>query len=192
LLDSFDAERMPFARRLVQTTDRVFTFATRDGKLADFVRTRIAPLVLPPLFQLDLWRDFAFRAVSQISINYRACALNAGMAGQVRGGDRLPWVAGDFGDNYDFFDGCGWQAHRYGAPDSRLSQWGEARKTPVRFFPWRPEFKMAGLAPDAIYLLRPDSYIGLASEECSTERLDLYFTERQIQPAALTPLSAVA
>src|SRR5215468_1148778 len=34
LLDTYEPERIAFARRLVATTDRAFTFATRDGALA--------------------------------------------------------------------------------------------------------------------------------------------------------------
>ena len=47
LLDSYETERIGFARRLVQTTDRVFTFATAEGRFADIVRTRVAPLRFP-------------------------------------------------------------------------------------------------------------------------------------------------
>src|SRR5262249_16943107 len=46
LLDSYQTERIAFARRLVATTDRAFTFVTADGRLAQLVRTRIAPRVL--------------------------------------------------------------------------------------------------------------------------------------------------
>src|SRR6266571_9219105 len=42
LLDTYEIERIAFARLLVQTTDRVFTLATAEGKLADLIRTRIA------------------------------------------------------------------------------------------------------------------------------------------------------
>src|SRR5437867_12320288 len=47
LLDSYEAERIGFARRLVATTDRVFTFVSAEGRIADILRTRIAPLVIP-------------------------------------------------------------------------------------------------------------------------------------------------
>src|SRR5205085_9299061 len=43
LLDSYEAERIGFGRRLVAPTDRVFSFATSEGRLADFLRTRVAP-----------------------------------------------------------------------------------------------------------------------------------------------------
>jgi 2-polyprenyl-6-methoxyphenol hydroxylase-like FAD-dependent oxidoreductase len=65
LLDTYEIERIAFARRLVQTTDRVFTFATAEGRLADLVRTRIAPIVLPALAKFDVLREWMFRTVSR-------------------------------------------------------------------------------------------------------------------------------
>ena len=66
LLDSYEQERIGFARRLVATTDRVFTFATAQGRLADVMRTRIAPLVIPAVAHFDVAREYLFRTVSQI------------------------------------------------------------------------------------------------------------------------------
>ena len=42
-------------------------------------------------------REFLFRTVSQITLNYRGGPLSQGAAGEVHGGDRLPWapVGGD-------------------------------------------------------------------------------------------------
>ncbi|HSR76378.1 MAG TPA: FAD-dependent monooxygenase, partial [Xanthobacteraceae bacterium] len=100
LLDSYEAERIGFARTLVASTDRAFTFATGQGRLADFVRTRLAPIVLPAIFSFETMRRFAFRTVSQTMINYRGGPLSRGAAGRVHGGDRLPWVAVDGADNF--------------------------------------------------------------------------------------------
>ena len=47
LLDSYEAERIGFARRLVATTDRVFSFVTAEGRIADILRTRVAPVLIP-------------------------------------------------------------------------------------------------------------------------------------------------
>ncbi len=46
LLDSYEVERIAFARRLVKTTDRVFSLATAEGRLAEIIRMRIVPLYL--------------------------------------------------------------------------------------------------------------------------------------------------
>ena len=78
LLDSYETERKAFAESLVATTDRVFSFATAPGRMADLVRTRLAPLVIPTALSIDAVRDFLFRTVSQISLNYRGMPLSSG------------------------------------------------------------------------------------------------------------------
>src|SRR6185437_3895461 len=50
LLDSYETERIAFARRLVATTDRAFQLASSDGPIARFVRIHALPAVLPRLF----------------------------------------------------------------------------------------------------------------------------------------------
>src|SRR5207302_3205900 len=102
---------------LVATTDRAFTLVTRRGQVARLVRTRLAPLVVPPLFRLPPLRRFFFRTVSQTGVNYRASTLSVGAAGAVRGGDRLPWVElGPGRDNFAPLGSLSWQAHVYGEP----------------------------------------------------------------------------
>ena len=49
LLDSYEPERIAFARRLVATTDRAFQFINHDGPIARLVRVRLVPLLLPAL-----------------------------------------------------------------------------------------------------------------------------------------------
>src|SRR5258707_13284817 len=100
LLDSYEAERIGFARRLVATTDRVFSLATSDGRLADFLRTRDAPLLIPRAIAFEPVREFMFRTVSQIMLNYRNGPLSRGAAWQVHGGDRLPSAPVDGEDNF--------------------------------------------------------------------------------------------
>src|SRR5829696_312809 len=65
ILDTYELERMPFARTLVATTDRAFTLATAEGRFADFIRTRLVPLLAPLLFSIPAARKYIFRAVSQ-------------------------------------------------------------------------------------------------------------------------------
>ena len=49
LLETFEAERIPFARSLIATTDRVFQFLVDDGKLAQAVRVHLLPRVVGTL-----------------------------------------------------------------------------------------------------------------------------------------------
>jgi 2-polyprenyl-6-methoxyphenol hydroxylase-like FAD-dependent oxidoreductase len=183
LLDSYEAERIGFARRLVATTDRLFSFATAEGRIADVVRTRVAPVLIPIAAGLDAVREYLFRTVSQIMLNYREGPLSRGAAGHVHGGDRLPWVQVDGADNFVTLSAMDWQVHVYGSAGAELSTWCAAHNVPLHVFGWRSEYKAAGIARDALYLLRPDTYVALADASGAPDALDRYFRDRGINPA---------
>jgi 2-polyprenyl-6-methoxyphenol hydroxylase-like FAD-dependent oxidoreductase len=185
LLDSYEIERIHFARRLVATTDRVFTFVTADGRLADVVRTRVAPLVIPRILGYKFAREFLFRTVSQIALNYRGSPLSRGVAGHVHGGDRLPWVRTRAGDNYSSLSAMVWQAHVYGSATAALTAWCERHGVKLSTFEWQPEIEAAGLARDALYLLRPDSYVALADATGTQETLERYFFDVGVSPGTV-------
>ena len=183
LLDSYEAERIEFARRLVATTDRVFNFATAEGRFADLVRTRVAPVVFPFAISFERVREFMFRTVSQTMLNYRKGPLSGGVAGLVHGGDRLPWVATNGADNYGPLASMNWQVHVYGAAGPELSAWCAGQNLALHVFGWRSEYQSAGLARDALYLLRPDTYVALAESSGAAEPLARYFTDHRVRPA---------
>ena len=184
LLDSYEAERIGFARRLVATTDRVFSFVTAEGRIADIIRARIAPVVLPAAMAFEAAREYLFRTVSQITLNYRGGPLSAGAAGHVHGGDRLPWVPNDGKDNFEPLATMTWQVHVYGLASSELAAWCASHDVPLHVFDWRSEHEAAGLARDAIYLLRPDSYVALADPSGAPAALERYRAEHRITLSA--------
>jgi 2-polyprenyl-6-methoxyphenol hydroxylase-like FAD-dependent oxidoreductase len=175
LLDTYETERMAFARRLVASTDRVFTLATAEGPVADLIRTRLVPAVFPRAVALEPIREYIFRTVSQLTLNYRGMPLSEGTAGKVHGGDRLPWVRIDGADNFGPLSTIAWQAHVYGETTPELSRWCEAHGLALRVAPWRGEHGEAGLARDALYLTRPDSYVALADAAAAPAKLEAYF-----------------
>jgi 2-polyprenyl-6-methoxyphenol hydroxylase-like FAD-dependent oxidoreductase len=183
LLDSYEAERIGFARRLVATTDRAFTLATAPGKLADRIRTQLVPRLAPGLTGLAMVRRFAFRTVSQMVVNYRHGPLARGAAGSVWGGDRLPWVrlAGG-GDNFAPLQSLEWQAHVYGKASDDLVLTCRAAKLELRQFPWEPQMRHQGVKRDALYLVRPDGYVALADPNGDARRLTVFLEERKLSP----------
>jgi 2-polyprenyl-6-methoxyphenol hydroxylase-like FAD-dependent oxidoreductase len=186
LLDTYEPERIAFARRLVATTDRAFTVVTSSGPIARLVRVDVAPRVLPALFALRSFRRLMFRTVSQIAVNYRGSSLSEGRAGRVRGGDRLPWVAAastsDLGsDNFSRLTSLDWQVHVYGAAAASLSDVCARRGLALHTFPWQSATSRAGLERDAVYLVRPDGYIGLADPEASPAMLEHYLDTRRLR-----------
>ena len=179
LLDSYEPERIGFARRLVATTDRVFMIVTRRGLLARFVRTRLVPLLAPLVFRLPPLRRFLFRTVSQLGIDYRDSALSRGAAGSIRGGDRLPWVEIAPGrDNFAPLASLAWQVHVYGHPRPGVIEACAELGLPMHEFAWEPGMRRTGLRNSALYLIRPDGYVGLADSRADPHELRRYFEER--------------
>lgn len=186
LLDTYELERIAFARRLVATTDRAFTVVTSSGALARFVRMKIVPRMMPFLFKLKAMRRLMFRTVSQTEINYRGSALSQGRAGRVYGGDRLPWMkiqsnAADK-DNFAPLASLDWQVHIYGDAVPDVKKACDARKIPLFVFPWYPEMAKAGLHRHAIYLIRPDGYIGVIDPRGFAKSITEYLDKRDLLP----------
>lgn len=185
LLDTYATERMAFARRLVATTDNAFTVATKPGRVAAVVRTRVFPAVVGALFGVTPFRRWLFRTVSQIAIEYRTSAISVGRAGSVHGGDRLPWVDldGQRGgmDNFASLQSLDWQVHVYGEADPALTDACKRLGLTLTVFAWSEAARHTGLARGATYLVRPDGYVALATESDPATRLAGYFDTRGIK-----------
>jgi hypothetical protein len=137
-----------------------------------------------------------FRTVSQLVIEYRASALSAGGAGKIRGGDRLPWVRTGTSDNFAPLSAVAWQAHVYGDALGDASHTCSELGIPLHRFSWSVEAARAGLRRGALYLVRPDGYVGFAAATGNGAALRAYCGEWGLRfdraPAALslTPLPA--
>jgi 2-polyprenyl-6-methoxyphenol hydroxylase-like FAD-dependent oxidoreductase len=179
LLDTYEPERIPFAQRLVATTDRGFTIVTSRGRFASVVRTRIVPLLVPILSRLPAFRRLLFTTVSQTQVNYRKSSLSVGTAGKVHGGDRLPWVqigAGE--DNFAPLTSLKWQVHVYGGVKPGVSEACIELGLALHVFAWRSELRRTGLQNAALYLVRPDGYVAHADPAADAHRLRQYFAVR--------------
>jgi 2-polyprenyl-6-methoxyphenol hydroxylase-like FAD-dependent oxidoreductase len=183
LLDTFEAERRAFALRLVQTTDRFFNVAAAEGHLAEIIRTRVAPIVLPQMVKFEAAREYIFRTISQITLNYRGKGLDQGHSGPVHGGDRLPWVKMGESDNYKALKRIDWQIHVYGKADDYVKRWSEHRRIPLEVYAWTEEMRHAGLRENALYLIRPDTYVALALPAPSVDGVEQYLARVQINPS---------
>ena len=185
VLDTYESERIAFARRLVATTDRVFKAATSESKLADFTRLEILPLIVPSIAGTHIGQRFLFAAVSQTGIEYRDSAWSEGHAGSVHGGDRLPWVAPavDGGaDNFTPLASLDWQAHVYGSAPAGLADACGARGIPLHTFAFDARAESASLARDAVYVVRPDGYVGGAfSGPTTLAAVERYLDEHAIR-----------
>jgi hypothetical protein len=179
LLDTYEPERIAFARRLVATTDRGFVVVTKRGILARLVRRRIVPLVAPLLFRIGAMRRLLFTTVSQTLVNYRDSSLSAGAAGSVRGGDRLPWVKLASGaDNFAPLTSLAWQVHVYGDVKQGVKEACADLRLALHTFAWESRMEKVGLQNGVLYLVRPDGYVALAEPSSDPHQLRQYFASR--------------
>src|SRR5581483_10201756 len=123
--------------------------------------------------------------VSQVMLNYREGPLSCGSAGHVHGGDRLPSAPMNGGDNFASLANPVWQIHVYGTARPELTKWCHDHDLPLHQFDWAAPYESAGLARDATYLIRPDTYVALADPTGSAEAVEHYFKQHSLSPQGL-------
>lgn len=180
ILDSFEHERIAFARRLVATTDRAFTAIVHGGALGEFVREAVMPSLVWLATRMPFVRHTLFRTVSQTGIHYRDSALSTGAAGRIHGGDRLPWVASC--DNFAPLQSLDWQVHVFGTPAPGVVDLCGRAGIALERFDWCADSATAGFARDASYLVRPDGYVAAAADAAQSAALATYVTRFRASP----------
>ena len=184
ILDTYEIERMAFARSLVATTDKLFQAMVRENIAGEIVRTMLFPHVIPFLLGFSAIRRAQFRLVSQTRINYRHSPLSEGTTGDVDGGDRLPWVEGPDAGNFAPLKSLDWQIHVYGKAGQTLRQAAEDRGIALHEFPWSEAAQHAGFERDSMYLVRPDGHVAIAELKQDVEKLRSYLSRFKIAPSS--------
>jgi len=192
LLDSYEAERVPVAKRLLSTTDRAFSLVVADSWLAGLFRTRVVPKIMAFLMGLNWVQRLVFRTISQIGIRYRNSSLSETLAGlpeaAPRAGDRFPWLRLKFrpnGPTEDLFgklDDTRFNLIVVGqaSPPGGVSELGEMVR--IHEVPSDPandrELTRAQVPRPSFYLLRPDGHVGLAGTRWDGAAATRYLSER--------------
>ena len=184
MLETYNEERLPNAKRLLQTTDRLFDFGASDEWFIAFFRTQIFPYIANLALNFDAVKKFIFPIASQIGIDYRNSSLSD-LDGNfsVKAGDRMPYFQIAGASIYEklkepkfhliaFSDG---QKH---FPD--FSRELDEKSSFIDFYelPLYPNIaKTFGSTESFVVLLRPDNYIGLISENVSAEAVKNYLNK---------------
>ncbi len=190
LLDSYEEERIPVARRLLETTDRAFMLIVNDSWLVGLLRTKVLARIAAFALGLAPARRFAFRVVSQTGIHYRQSALSQSVSGlpddAPHAGDRFPWLqlrlqaGGPIEDLFRKLDDLRFYLLVVGqpAPPLRLSD----GMLQVHAIPSDPangaEFARARIPGTAFFLIRPDGHIGLAGTKLEAGIVERYLAAR--------------
>jgi hypothetical protein len=92
-------------------------------------------------------------------------------------------------DNFTQQTTLDWQAHVYGDAPPEIRAVCEERKLSLHIFRWRTEMSRAGLRRNAVYLVRPDGYVGLADPDGSATTVTSYLDAHALT-AAVTRTAA--
>ena len=118
LLDTYEAERLPVGRKVLQQTDVNHRLRVSGSVLADILMDRVVfPLLRVPAI-LDVVGDFVLKRGSQLDVNYRGSSLSE-HAGGFRTGPR----AGDRASDGQLLDPSGQPTSlfaQFRIPDFRL------------------------------------------------------------------------
>jgi 2-polyprenyl-6-methoxyphenol hydroxylase-like FAD-dependent oxidoreductase len=183
LLETYNSERLENAKRLLETTDRLFELGTHDDFLTNFIRTHIFPYLAQVATKFDWVKQTIFPIVSQIGISYRHSDLSVhdgDVQFNIKDGDRMPYFLIGNQSIFDFlrepkfhflafsndandFDELFGQIEKYG-------EWIDCQN-----FVLAPRVKeIFGTDESFALLLRPDNHIAFVSDEVSTNRLKNY------------------
>jgi len=194
LLDSYEAERMPVAQRLLDTTDRAFRLVVSDTKLAAFFRTKIMGNIAALAMRRVPMQRLFFRTISQIGIRYRRSPLSQTLAnlpeGAPQAGDRFPWLrvklheSGPVEDLFEKLDDTRFNLIVVGQPLSPEQRQELGALIGVYEIPVNldndKELARAQISTSSFYLLRPDGHVGLAGAKLDVAAVRQYFATYRI------------
>jgi len=174
LLDSYEAERLPVAQRLLATTDRAFRLVVADGPLAGLLRTELLARLAAFAVSRPAIRSLAFRVVSQTGIRYRDSPLSRTRgdmpAHAPRAGDRFPWLQVHFEggatmDSFAALDDLRFHLLVIGPRTTAPVELDDGLDVRVSCIAHddanRAELARARVPSPSFYLLRPDGHVAL-------------------------------
>ncbi len=187
LLDSYSDERLPFAKRLVKTTDRAFSFLISTGSLISFLRVTIFPVLAGIALRIKFFRRFVYGAVSQIGIEYKASNLSKNYANDFssnapKAGERVPYTFLNTTSGsvsiYDLLREPRFHLLIFGdkSPDVNKMESDILKIINISDKNTNTEvYKTFGIKTKGAFLVRPDNYIGFRSSSISSAEIKDYF-----------------
>ena len=94
ILDSYAAERMPVAKTLLNTTDKLFKMIMSVGWVTGLFRKWVLPRIIQFGWQKPAMREWFFKRLAQLDIAYRDSKINLNLSTtkNIKAGDRLPYL----------------------------------------------------------------------------------------------------
>ncbi len=186
LLDTYHAERFPFAQWLLKFTDRVFQLMTSRNIFIAWFRLHIAPFLIRKVLRKNRFGIQFFRIFSQIGYAYPNSILSVNQSEQsltFKAGDRFPYVLtlidGKLQNCYLLFKDPVFHLLIIGA-----DQLGDVSdNVPEKFrsivkmvaIPLTERWRILGVNKTLHILVRPDNSIGMISDFSDKSLINAYF-----------------
>lgn len=199
ILDSYDEERGAVAKRLLETTDRMFDLLMDPAWLLSFTRRFIFPRVASFMVGLDSVNQFIFPLISQTGISYRERALSAETSDdfEVKAGDRMPYFLVDGKGVYEWLKAPKFHLVTFSNEGDAVDGQKEEIETKFADVIDYHEFELNkdiaelfGTDKSFSVLLRPDNYIGFLSTKEPLAELTSYFASVIGRPQARSAAEA--
>jgi hypothetical protein len=189
ILDSYNEERLPNAKRLLQTTDRMFNLAAGTDWLVNLIRTTIFPPMAKFILSIDAVKRKFFPLISQIGITYRESSLSrhdGDREFEFKAGDRMPYFLLDGHSVYDKLHAPKFHLLTFSESSDAANHGKASEEIGSQYVDLLDQYLLPLSAqvsetfdtdkPFQV-LLRPDNYIGFISSDTSLGPLRAYLKE---------------
>jgi 2-polyprenyl-6-methoxyphenol hydroxylase-like FAD-dependent oxidoreductase len=190
LLDTYNEERLPIAKRLVNTTDRAFSFVISQNWFIAFIRENIVILLLGIALRINRLRRMIFKVGSQTEISYNKNSLSQTGANDFSGsspkaGDRVPYIHlyDDTGKRisvYELLKGACFHLLIFGVKEEIVTGLPDdlVKRIYIKDREKNKEiYSEFGIKTKGVFLIRPDNYIGFKRSNVSADELQSYFSK---------------
>jgi hypothetical protein len=163
LLDSYHDERWPISQRLLTFTDRLFSVGASANPWIIGLRNFFLPRLAPQVVGEPKLRTMLFRFVSQLGVRYRKSPMidqQGRFAAGPHPGDRAPDAPLEGGTLFARLAQSHHQLLVFGGDPPRLPAGLPPLVTHRIDDGARVAFERYGVEKSALYLVRPDGYIG--------------------------------
>ena len=179
LLNTYNEERLPFAKALLNSTDKGFTFLAGDSFWIRTLRKYLMIPIMSKLLSIQKFRTFAFKKIAQIEYSYKAYSLSKSNSKQnlkFSKGDRIPYIENGYYNNFKdpIF-------HIIRISNSTIS---EIEKINIKnHFPFEikiienkisTSWQNFGVSTDLYIVIRPDQHILFISDKLDKTQINNY------------------
>jgi 2-polyprenyl-6-methoxyphenol hydroxylase-like FAD-dependent oxidoreductase len=206
LLNSYEEERVPVAKALLNGTDRAFRLVVSDNWFAGMLRSKVLATIAAFIVNRKAMQRIAFRTISQTGIQYRRSSVSRAVNGlpetAPQAGDRFPWLKLKFSadgvveDLFQKLSDLQFNLLIFGQPDSPQDIGIQSDLLRVHIVPRDSsnarELSRAQIPQPSFFLVRPDGYIGFCGTRLQASAVRNYLSRNLYLGSKPRPRTASA